>query len=404
MSKPSSFKARLSVEFLEDRTTPTFLPNPSGPVINVNGVNVRTGGVSVAAGDLLVDQFSFFGLAENEYVTGSGPGTNSLVQIWSRTGTLEGQFSPFPGFRGGINVAVGDVIGDARNEIVVAMASGPPVVAVFNPNGEVLSYFALNGNTTFTGGLNVAVGNVMSGISAGGFSGGAVSGQFKQEIIIGLSSQVPAVFVTDGSGNIASTFMAFDPSFKIGVNVAAANLDATRSPGYVVGSGLEDTNAYDEIVVGAASFLPGVSVWKIAADGSASRTQLFFAFDPSVPGNLIRGQGGVTVAAGPTDTTIGGEIYTSLIGTSRIRVFNGATGGFQGENSVYPGSYSGVINMVVAYLTPGGYDPSDDDTAGGFTFDFETQDLGVVAGDGPFNQQPRYFIGLPFSAATLNGP
>ena len=216
---------------------------------------------------------------------------------------------------------------------------------------------------------------------------------------LGTATQLPAVVVMDGSGNIQRSFFAFDPSFKIGVTVAAANIDSTRTPGYVVGTGLPDTNAYDEIIAGAASFLPAVSVWSVW-QGTPRQLQLFFAYDPLVAGN----SGGVTVAAGNTDTNRGAEIFVALVGTSRIRAYNGESGGFQGEVSVYPDGYSRVVNMAVAYLTPGGYDPSDDDTAGGFNFSFETQDLAVVAGDGPFNQQPRYFIGIPFSAAGLNGP
>ena len=109
----------------------------------------------------------------------------------------------------------------------------------------------------------------------------------------------------------------------------------------------------------------------------------------------------------------------SLVGTTRIRAFNGESGGFQGEVSVYPSGYSQVVNMAVAYLTPGGYNPlSDDDYVTAFSmnpfftgfnltsnlFSFDFQDLGAVAGDGPFNQQPRFFIGQFASAAGLNGP
>ena len=68
MSKRPAFTARLGLEYLEDRTTPTFLPGPSGGAINVNGVNVPTGGLSVAAGDLLPDAFTFFGRLMEEGV------------------------------------------------------------------------------------------------------------------------------------------------------------------------------------------------------------------------------------------------------------------------------------------------------------------------------------------------
>ena len=423
MSKPKPFAARLGLEFLEDRTTPTFLPGPSGSPISVNGVPQATGGLSIAAGDVLPDKYSTadprlapFNGAESEYVTGSGPGTPSLVQIWSRTGTLMGQFSPFGGFSGGINVAIGDVLGDSRNEIIVTVAgNGPPAVGVFNPNGEALSMFLVNGNTTYTGGLNVAVGNVQGGIGGGGFYGSSspfVSNPFKQEIVVGTATQMPVVVVMDAGGAILESFNAFDPAFKVGVTVATANLDSTRVAGFAPGN--EDTNAYDEIIVGATSLAPGVSVWKVDT-GAAIRTQLFLAYDTFVPANTGSPlNGGVTLAAGSTDGVRGAEIFVSLVGTSRIRAFNGESGGFQGEVSVYPSGYSHVVNMAVAYLKPGGYNPlSDDDFVAAYgpsnpglsrnpSFDF--QDLAVVAGDGPFNQQPRFFMGAFASTAGLNGP
>src|SRR5262249_39305149 len=103
-------RARLSVESLEDRTTPTFLPSgPGGTLggsIGVGNAVVPTTGLSIAAGDLFPDQITnLFGFVDNEYVLGSGPGVSSLVQVYSLNGTLRSAFSPFPGFKGGINVA-----------------------------------------------------------------------------------------------------------------------------------------------------------------------------------------------------------------------------------------------------------------------------------------------------------
>src|ERR1051325_10014881 len=110
-SAHTSPKARLTVETLEDRTTPTFLAQPQsllGPfgLGSFNGVSQPFGGLSIAAGDLYPDPGpNLIGLAENEYVLGTGPGVNSLVTIYGRTGNLRNAFSPFPGFKGGINVA-----------------------------------------------------------------------------------------------------------------------------------------------------------------------------------------------------------------------------------------------------------------------------------------------------------
>lgn len=400
MSNSSASTARLAVECLEDRTVPTFLPAASS-TISVNGVVQPTGGLSIAAGNLLPDGLPF-GLVEAEYVTGTGPGPEALVRIWSRGGILRNSFNPFPGFTGGINVAIGDVIGDGQAEILVTPASnGPPFVGVFNASGQFISGFFVGGNTTFMGGLNIAAGNVLGGISAGGYSGGLVSSQFKQEIIVGTATQASFVVVTDGSGNIQRAFEAL-PGFTGGVTVAAGNMDSTRTPGFnFFGPSIpSDTNSYDEIVVGAASQVPGVTVWSVW-QGGATRLQAFFAFDPAI-------RAGVTLAAGSTDDVHGAEIFVSLVGTSTIHVYIGETGAFAGEFTVYPAGYSRVVNMTVAYLTPPGrggpYDPSDDDTIGGDSFDFDTQDLAVVAGDGPFQQEPRYFIGRANQPAGFGGP
>jgi hypothetical protein len=388
--------ARLSVECLEDRTTPTFLSRGGANVINVNGATVPAGGLSIAAGDVLPDPvFNFFGLAEMEYVTGTGPGTESRVQIYSRTGQLRGQFTPFPGFRSGINVAVGDVLGGASPEILVSVAAnGPPAVGVFTSGGQLLTIF-LAFPMFYQGGVNIATGNTLGGIRAGGFSGGLVSGQFKQEIIIGTATSASFVSVTDGVGNVQRFFEAF-PGFLGGVTVTAANVDRQRAPGFNFLPNQTDVNAYDEIIVGAATVTPAVSVFS-AWEGTIIREQFYFAANP------FSGQG-VTVAAGSTDTIHGAEIYVALVGTSVVRAFDGQSGALIGEQTVYPAAYTRVMNMVVGYFTPGGYDPSDDNTLGSNSFDFDTLDLAIVTGDGSFQQIPRYYIGLPFAPAPFNGP
>ncbi|MBP3958913.1 hypothetical protein J8F10_27015 [Gemmata sp. G18] len=381
---------------MEDRTTPTFLA-PAASAINVNNTNRATGGLSLAVGDLLPDPENIVGLVRNEYVTGTGPGTESLVRVWSDTGVLRESFNPFPGFKGGINVAVGDVTGDGANEIIVAVAAnGPPQVKVFNASGQLLStFFAFD--TGFLGGLNIAVGNVLGGIGGGGFSGGTTSGNFKQEIIIGAAAGgSPHVLATDGSGTVLRSFLAFDLGYRGGVTVAAGSVDTQRSNAYA-GTGV-DTNAYDEIIVGAATNVPHVKVFSVW-QGGQTELQSFFAFDPSIPANRV----GVTVAAGSTDNNRGAEVYVSLNNGSQVRVFNGETGSALGEFLAFPTGYTRVVNMTVGRLS-GAYNPSDDDTfINGNPF-FQLQDLVAVTGDGAFNQQPRLFFAGVNSAAGFNGP
>ena len=411
----ASAAPKLAVERLEDRTVPTFLARPGPQQLTVNSLNVPTGGLSIAAGDLLPDPVTPFGRAQNEYVTGTGPGVEALVRVWRLNGLTNGQgvpalaFNPFPGFTGGVNVAVGDVTGDGAPEIIVAVAgNGPPIVKVYNAQGQMLSTF-LAFDPTFMGGVNIAVGNVLGGIAAGGFSGGAVSSRFKQEIIVGAAAgTAPHVVVTDAAGTVLRSFLAFDVGYRGGVTVAAASIDTQRSARFNVTGA--DTNAYDEIVVGAATNVPHVKAFEVFS-GAITERLSFFAFDPAI-------SQGVTVAAGSTDGRRGAEIYVSqsipasAAATAQplVRAFD-ATGQVITQFAPYPPGYSRVVNMVVGYFTPpsfinlGFFDPRDDDSSLLNTNrDFLTQDLALVAGDGPFQQQPRFFIGLTNAAAGLNGP
>jgi hypothetical protein len=396
-------RARLNVECLEDRTVPAFLTRPGG-TINVNGVRQAAVGLSLAMGNVLPDQFALFGFEQMEYVTGTGPGTAARVNVFGANGVnndLQGvplvSFDPYPGFNftGGINVAVGDVLGDERLEIIVTPASNAPgFVTVYNAQGALQAAF-LATPAAYTGGLSLAVGNVLGGIAAGGFPGGNTSRNFKQEIIVGTATQFDFVGVYDAAGGLQRGFLAFAGA-RTGVNLAAGSVDTTRVADYVVGSGEPDFNAFDEIIVGANSVAPAVAIYGV--DTGVTLRRFFFAFDP----NAGRG---VTVAAGSTDGLLGAELYTNLLGSSRVRVYNGDTGTLFGERQVFPPDFTGVLNMAVGYVFPSFYDPTDDDdNPPDGNFDFVNQDLLIVTGDGPAFQAPRQFRGGFFSPALFNGP
>ncbi len=398
MSKPPG--AKLAVERLEDRTVPTYLPSPASPNTVVNGVPLSvsgSGGASVAIGDLNPEGGN---VARNEYVIATGPGGEGTVSVFSLLGIQENKFVPFPGFRGGLNVAVGDVLGDSRAEIVVVAAtSGPSQVGVFNSSGQLLASF-MAFDPGFTGGLNVAVGNVSNDADPLAISNGSPGPQIqsKAEIIIGAAAGItPHVKVFDGGGDLQRSFFAFDQAYRGGVVVAAASIDTTRVPRIPGQPRPPDTNGYAELIVGAATNVPHVKVYSLW-QGGQTELRSFYAFDFNNPAN----RGGVTLAAGNTDGNRGAEIYVGLVGSSRVRVIAGESLTVLKELSAFPDAplnYSRVVNMAVG--NTGQFDPFDDDS---FFGNGTTQDLAVVAGDGPPGQQPRYFRGLPNSAAGLNGP
>jgi hypothetical protein len=102
-------------------------------------------------------------LSGAEVVVGAGPGGPPLVQLIDpSTGVVQDQFLAFDStFYGGVRVAVGDVTGDGYPDLVVAAGpGGGPQVKVYNgqTGAVVSSFFAYDSG--FTGGGNVAIGDV----------------------------------------------------------------------------------------------------------------------------------------------------------------------------------------------------------------------------------------------------
>lgn len=111
------------------------------------------GAINAEAGDLNANGFQ-------EVVVTAGAGMGPHVRIFSSDGRLVGQFDAYnANFRGGVNLAVGDVNADGRAEIVTAAGpTGGPHVRVFNDRGQILNeWFAYE--ATYTGGVGVDIQN-----------------------------------------------------------------------------------------------------------------------------------------------------------------------------------------------------------------------------------------------------
>ncbi|MBL7141582.1 S8 family serine peptidase [Patescibacteria group bacterium] len=166
-----------------------------------------SGGVNVAAGDVDAD-------GQDEIITGAGPGGGPHVRIFDLIGQPQGGFFAYhPNFSGGVNVAVGDVDGDGQDEIITgAGPTGGPHVRVFDGQGNLKFHFFAY-HQRFLGGVNVAVGDV--------------DGDGQDEIITGAGpTGGPHVRVFDGQGNLKFHFFAYHENFLGGVNVAAGDVDA----------------------------------------------------------------------------------------------------------------------------------------------------------------------------------
>jgi hypothetical protein len=140
----------------------------------------------------------------------SGTLAGSVVGIDGATLTFVGGFQPFGAFPGGTNVAIGDVNGDGRNDLVVSTAAGAGFVRAYDiahGGGIIANFNALPG---FTTGASLAVANV--------------DGVGPDEIVVGVASNgPPIVAVYNAGGQLLDAFLAYNFPYSGGLNVAAGD-------------------------------------------------------------------------------------------------------------------------------------------------------------------------------------
>lgn len=165
-------------------------------------------GINFGVGDLNGD-------GTQEIVTGTDVGGGPQIRIFNDRGKLinPGFFAYATNFRGGVNVAVGDLNGDGINEIIAGAGNGGgPHIRVFNKDGKLINpgFFAYN--PAFRGGVNVAVGDT--------------NGDGIDEIISGAGrSGGPHVRVWSKEGYMLAEFFAFSAQSNAGVRVGAYDFD-----------------------------------------------------------------------------------------------------------------------------------------------------------------------------------
>ncbi|PIR95063.1 transporter, partial [Candidatus Falkowbacteria bacterium CG10_big_fil_rev_8_21_14_0_10_37_6] len=162
-------------------------------------------GVFVAAGDIDGD-------GTDEIIAGSGKDSLPKIKVFDGYGNLKSEFFAYAeNFRGGVNVASGDIDGDGTDEIIAGAGNGGgPQVRIFDAKGVVKQqFFAYAEN--FRGGVNVASGDInQDGID---------------EIVTGAGQGGgPHVRVFDKDHILLKGFFAYDNSMSGGVNVAVINV------------------------------------------------------------------------------------------------------------------------------------------------------------------------------------
>jgi hypothetical protein len=245
-----------------------------------------------------------------------------------------------PSFTGGVNVAVGDVNGDGTPDLITGPgAGGGPVVDVYSgTDGSLLKTLSVGDDTSRAGAT----------VAAADFNGDG-----KADIVVGtMRNGAPLIQVVQVSDE--SVLLGFTPfAGAQGVSVAAGDVNGDGTPDVVAAAG------------------PGTTPQVIAYDGSTRAELLNTApFEDAFTG-------GAQVATGDLDGDGKADVIVSagFAGGPRVVAFSGATGGVLQNFFAYDQTQRSGVTTVA-------YDADGNGTLDLVCTDGPGQTAGVTAFDG----------------------
>lgn len=299
---------------------PQFRPNEIYQIIKQSAQSL-TNNNEQDLGAGLIDVGAALNLAQSQatatrnIVLAPDKGLAPEIQILDAKGKQESKWLAYNAkFTGGVNLAIGDVNGDGVKEIVTApKAGGGPHVRIFNKDGVILSEFMAY-NAKFTGGVNLAIGDL--------------DNDGKAEIITApLSNGGPHVRIFDWQGNLRQQFFAYEDKFTGGVNLAIGDLDQ---------------DGQNEIVTApAAKYKPEIKTWNF----SAQKLSSFLAYDAKMLDGVKLSVGDVNADAWP-------EIATAPAVNQKMDIkFFSSKGRDKGQFLAYNSQFKAGAELVVADLS-----------------------------------------------------
>ena len=297
-----------------DPVSGTFKGIANNQIITIQGTSYRFKYDGGDGNDITLTRSNTQFITVGTIATSNGSG----FKLYSADNLISTSITPFKGFFGEIRVSSNsDFDGDGVNDVVAAAGpGGGPRVSIFSgSNGNVLlDFFAYN--TSFSGGVFVASGDV--------------TGDGVPDLVTGAGATGgPHVIVWDGGSlshnslSAKASFFAYAPTFLGGVSVATGDLN---------GDGVR------EIITGAG--IGGAPQVNVYSGGSFALMHSFFAYD-------TRFAGGIFVAAGDLTGDHHAEIITGTGqgGDAKVNLFDGQNFQRLGSFSPYQQGYNGAVRV-----------------------------------------------------------
>ncbi|MFL5329228.1 MAG: SdrD B-like domain-containing protein [Gemmataceae bacterium] len=309
-------------------------------------------------------------LANNSIIriaaTGQATGGSGVRVFDYTTGVTRFEFNAYPGFTGGVRVAVADVTGDGVPDLITAPgAGGGPHIKVFNgKDGSLVSQFYAY-DASFHNGVYVAAGDVNGDgvseiITAAGEGGG------------------PHVRIFNSTGTVIREFFAYDPSMSSGVRIAVGDVNADGKADIVTAPG--------------AGANPHVRVFN---GNTGSVVNEFFAYNAGFLGGLF-------IAAGDVDGDGKADVITGAGsgGGPHVRVFKGGTNGaIINEFFAYEPTFLGGVRVAALDINGDGKADVITAPASNFTSFVQVRDVSRGASMEAFLAYDSNYLGGAFVAA-----
>lgn len=154
------------------------------------------------------------GNGQEEIVVAADKGDRPNIKVYNLQGHLVREFPAYEEkYKLGVNVAVFDMDGDGQEEILTALKErGEGEIKIFDYSGNLKKIITVVEDKAWRGGLQIAVGDI--------------DGKGSMEIVVAFGAgSEPQVRIFNSEGKLLGVFLAYEKSFRGGVNLAVANIN-----------------------------------------------------------------------------------------------------------------------------------------------------------------------------------